>query len=371
MTPAIVQFDQSIRKLDFKKPKHSKSRKIHHPWAPAWVTSMFVYESLWALLVHWATNKDTPELTILRSYSDFEFGCMSLLNMGDSASMLTSIQLKEELERKLGVRDFWLPARVAEMALEAVVLTKDLKTTLSLTGNGPSLTLLCHLHYLYLSVNDLYRKEWDEYSEWYKQYGAPAADKSRITGNITDGFFYPMPCLCRALAVWAASVDFKTWLHNAGRQQPTQCLRHSALSFWRMTVGPGKFCVDSLPGRNFDRQWVISNKAIDHDGMFLGCIQHILQHKGPDHKMNVVLIVDWYENVNVFDPDLLSPSFKKVKMATHKGQAWFARDIAPVNINVLDHPKNGQRKQERVAIHRDSRFVEAAGFKCDKLFTII
>jgi len=33
MTPAIVQFDQSIRKLDFKKPKHSKSRKIHHPWA--------------------------------------------------------------------------------------------------------------------------------------------------------------------------------------------------------------------------------------------------------------------------------------------------------------------------------------------------
>jgi len=338
---------------------------------PAWVTSMFVYESLWALLVHWATNKDTPELTILRSYADFEFGYMSLLSMGENAAMPTSLKLLEELDHKVGVNDFWLPARASVEPLEAVIAKKDLKLSLSLTGNVSCITLLCHLHYLYISVNDLYRREWDEYSVWYKQHGAPAADKSRITGNIKDGFFYPMPCLGRALAVWAANVDYKTWLHEAGRPPPQCVLRHSALSFWRMALGTAKFCVDSLPGKTGDRQWVFSNKAVDNDEMFLGCIQHILHHKGPDNKLNVVIIVDWYENVSDFDPDLLLPTFKKVKMAAHIGQAWFARDIAPVNINVLDHPKNGPRRQERVALHRDSRFVEAAGFRCAKLFSLL
>ncbi len=33
VTPAILQYEQSIRRLDCKKPKHSTSRKNHHPWA--------------------------------------------------------------------------------------------------------------------------------------------------------------------------------------------------------------------------------------------------------------------------------------------------------------------------------------------------
>lgn len=39
---------------------------------PAWVTSMFVYESMWSQLVKWCTNMAAPELTLLRSIADYE-----------------------------------------------------------------------------------------------------------------------------------------------------------------------------------------------------------------------------------------------------------------------------------------------------------
>lgn len=39
---------------------------------PLWVTSMFPCEGIWAKLVNWITNRAAPEVTLSRSFSDFE-----------------------------------------------------------------------------------------------------------------------------------------------------------------------------------------------------------------------------------------------------------------------------------------------------------
>lgn len=55
--------------------------KVHALWhmpdkildtGPLWATAMWVYEGIWSKLVDWATNEAAPELTLLRSFCDYE-----------------------------------------------------------------------------------------------------------------------------------------------------------------------------------------------------------------------------------------------------------------------------------------------------------
>lgn len=335
---------------------------------PAWVSSMFVYESLWAVLVHWATNKETPELTIMRSFADFEFAYLTLINLPDGGQMDASKQLLKELDDKTALHDLWLPARISSEELEAVVQHADFKAGFCLSGHDSSNTLLVHLHLLYLSTDDQYRMEWDDYAQYYRS-NAPPTDKSRITKGKNGGYVFPSNILCPALASWCNDRGYRLWLADNNKPEPQCCIDMYAASFWRMSLGTANFIVDSHPGKKQDRQWVLANKADDNDDMFLGCIQHIIRHKGRDGIYDIIVILEWFKNVSKFDPDLLMPTFEMTPMPAHFGQAWFAKNLAPVNINMLTYPMKDPKM--RVAMHRDSRFVEAAGFTCDSLLMVM
>jgi hypothetical protein len=68
----MVEAYLPANELDFK--LHLLRHLVKHieNTGPSWVTSMFVYESMWARLVDWATNTAAPELTLLRSFADYE-----------------------------------------------------------------------------------------------------------------------------------------------------------------------------------------------------------------------------------------------------------------------------------------------------------
>jgi hypothetical protein len=46
----------------------SKVRKT----GPLWVTAMWVYESMWKKLLHFASNQAAPELSMLPAFADYE-----------------------------------------------------------------------------------------------------------------------------------------------------------------------------------------------------------------------------------------------------------------------------------------------------------
>lgn len=79
------------------------ARKIRNT-GPLWVTSMFVFEGIWSIIVKWATNRAAPEVTMLRSFADYELAVFAFWKDPDRFDLYDLTQLTVEYAKKVSLR---------------------------------------------------------------------------------------------------------------------------------------------------------------------------------------------------------------------------------------------------------------------------
>jgi hypothetical protein len=328
---------------------------------PLWTSSMFVYESMWACLVRWASKKDTPELTILRNFSDYEYASLALL---DNPNSEFNGKLTDSLESQV---QLWLPSKMAAKDRVCSVDVRDeLVPVISLLDRQWQKTLLIDLHQLYQVVTPEYRTLWIEYCTWLYENKRPPGlgmmtrDKERCPDTGAHLHSFKASALVKALLEW------NVW-DPPGRELSTAEKRLCTIStivheFKSMRLNGVVFGTSNAL-RKSDKHWALCMVTEDDERMYLANLQGIYTHEGPDAVTRCICVCKWHASAQTCDPHTLLPSFCGELYDNPFGNAWLCEHLAPVNFIVQPHPHCNQL----LVLHRDPRMVELAGYKCPVL----
>ncbi len=322
---------------------------------PAYTVSMFVYESMFGAIMKKLLNMQHPEANILHCLADLQDAATALESTYDDDPSQFA-----DMANDGTCIEYWMPG-ISHMYESPVVL--PLQRDVVVCGRH-NMDALLQLHLYYITNLEEYGEEWQSFMPEYKRR-LSKTDSSRITSNPNGGWNIPQSLLMPAFRAFMAETA------QGGRMRKT-CGKYKSVMIGGHSFKPAKHA--SRIGNPYERRycdsWVMAKASEGADALIsVGQIKHILDHNGPDDKLRQFIIVHHWLSQGTspalkFCPQMLMPGFKDDPQTWSCGNAWLIKEMAPVTFAMVRHyRRDSSFAKAWIALHRDVRFVQAAGYK--------
>jgi hypothetical protein len=369
----------SIAEVELHLPCHELDIKLHNllhlpsqiaAQGPLWTNAMWAYENIYGIIMRYLKNRRFPESNILRAVADTEDTWLATLK----STGLVATDDPDNTELAMS-KNFWLPSSMYESHV-SITLTKGYSTKLSNISsikNYPKdqYAMVHHLHLFYMHNIEAYAAIWETFvGAWYSTLSA--ADKTGVSkGRNGQGMSFT-----RASVFRKAYDNFRGLILDKSKFPDglkSNSLNDDAVRYEHVTVGKALFdtCLKhSVLGGDLEllagSTWIMAKVASDSDLKYIGQLKYIIEHVGPDGKLRKLCCVHgWLQEVHM-DMYTNMPVFSKEMLVLKEGNFWPLDQVAAVNFMVVRHyDYNTSTKAWWIALHRDPRFVQAAGFDMD------
>lgn len=331
---------------------------------PLWVTSMWVYEAMWARLLGWARNLAYPEVSMMRGYNEFLAAHYEFWGEPKGFAAKEAQEFSSKFRDETAAR-YQIPRGLASTDTTCKML--GVGTSRRLDSQGRSA-----LHVYYQGWDETYMEVWVWYLSAYanSKTAAQRRDWGMTRNRSTGQWEVTSTHLRNLLDEWPRFVRFLDGEDAPMVRSISQRASCGAVLLYDECLVEGLSFTAQSHVKGKERSWVVLGPGAlpdavqEEGGLFLGHIKEVFGHvdyEGSERqlvRLNVYVSRDPVTSTKPeLHPVIRTPVFelKVVKVGNLDSVVLPLEKLMPIRLCVVDHPS---RRGWKVALLRGIDVLE-------------